>query len=82
MGSSAGARLITMRSCGRVKVRIDHGPVQSMAALPHRRFGQPDQNGLGHGGRGDVDFHLHAPRIDAQQRKGMTAEADTLLSDI
>ena len=50
-----------MRSCGRAKARVDHGPVHSVAALLHRRFGLSDQNGLGHGRSRHVDFHFHAP---------------------
>ncbi len=33
MGSSAGARLITMRSCGRTKARVNHGAMDHDSAI-------------------------------------------------
>ena len=69
LGSSAGARLITTRSCGRWKPEFTIARSTRWVLSLTAASGSPTENRLGHGRLRDVHFHVHRHRFDAQQRE-------------
>ena len=68
LGRSAGERLMTIRSTGRVIAAVDHRPLDPVRAFLDGRLGQADQDRLGQGPGRNIDLDLDRQGLDPEQR--------------
>jgi hypothetical protein len=64
-GSSAGARLITILSCGRMKPLLTIARSTRCVLSLTAASGKPTRNGFGQRAGRHIDFHFHRHGIDA-----------------
>ena len=57
-----------MRSIGRAISRVDERPLDAVGALPDGRFGQSDEDDLGHRRGRDVDLDFDGRGVDPDER--------------